>query len=118
MRSFHQTDEFNKLDELSPILSSCDLASFEETSVKAKGAPAVANEERTSRLTTSAFGVRQLNSCSRVPTPLREIAHFGTILQVDGNDDIDSETDSDDEKQEGQPQAATQVREKLRAESD
>ena len=112
MRSFNQTDEFNKLDELSPLLSPCDLASFEETSMKAT----CANEERTNRLIRSVDC--QPNSCSVVPSPLTEIAHFGAILQVDGNDDIDSETDSDDEKQEDQPQATTQVREKLRAESE
>ena len=67
-----------------------------------------ANEARTSRLMTSVDC--QVNSCSVVPSPLTEITHFGTILQVDGNDDIDSETDPDEEKEQGQPQPSTEVR--------
>ena len=71
-----------------------------------------ATEEKPSLLSTPMDC--QQNSCRGVPTPLTKTVGFGTILQIDGNDDVDSETDADEEKQEGQPQYTDQGRERAK----
>ena len=95
----------NNIDVPTPMPSSppsqgqgTDLApvvSLEETSSK---------DRKPSQLIVSPTPADwQMKSSYARGLPTLKEAYFGAIMQIDGNDDIDSESNSDDEKQEDEP---------------